>query len=278
MAISSTFSFPSPDGTGLVGDWYLAGSSRGVALIVHGYAEHAGRYAEVAGQLCDEQLDVLAFDVRGHGRSAGRRGHCREFKEFIGDYDAAYEQALRRAEGKPVIVVGHSHGSLIVLRALCRGDKPLPKAAIVSSPFLGLKLQISPFTRVAGEIASRVWPSLAFPNKLVVEDLTTDPAKQDERRRDQFCNTVATARWFTEATRAQAETLAMAEQITTPTCWLVAGDDPIADAAAARRVQRSLKAQSEFHELAGFRHEVFNEAQRSVPFALMRKFIKHQLT
>lgn len=277
MSISSTFSFSSPDGAGLVGDWYPASQSRGVALIVHGYAEHAGRYAEVAGQLGDEHLDVLAFDVRGHGRSSGRRGHCHKFAEFLGDYDAAYEQARLRADGKPIVVIGHSHGSLIVLRALCRGDKPRPLAAVVSSPFLGLKLRISPVTRIAGELASRVWPALAFPNKLVVEDLTTDPVKQDERRRDQLCNTVATARWFTEATHAQGETLAMAAQITTPTCWLVAGDDPIADAAASRRLQQRLKAPSEFHELAGFRHEVFNEAQRSVPFALMRTFIKHQL-
>ena len=182
-----------------------------------------------------------------------------------------------RANGKPIIVVGHSHGSLIVLRALCRGDKPQPAAAVVSSPFLGLKLKISPVTRIAGELASRVWPSLAFANQLVVEDLTTDPAKQDERRRDSLCNSVATARWFTEATQAQAETLAMAAQITAPTCWLVAGDDPIADPAASRRLQKQLKAASEFHELAGFRHEVFNEAQRAVPFALMRNFIKHQL-
>lgn len=277
MAISRTISFPSQDGTGLVGDWYDADQCRGVALIVHGYAEHAGRYGEVAEQLVDERLNVLAFDIRGHGRSAGRRGHCHEFKEFLGDYDAAYALAAERAAGKPVVVVGHSHGSLIVLRALCRAGHTQPAAAVVSSPFLRLKLKISPVTRLAGELASRVWPALAFPNELIVEDLTTDPAKQAERRRDQLCNSVATARWFTEARAAQDQALALADQIATPTCWLVAGDDPIADPEASRHFQRRLLAANEFHELAGFRHEVFNEAGRDVAFRLMRRFFTRQL-
>lgn len=275
---TSTIRFESRDGTSLVGDWYLADNPRGAALIVHGYAEHAGRYEEVALALTEVGVHAFAFDLRGHGRSAGRRGHCRHFSEFLEDFDAAHECVSAYAgSGLPIVAIGHSNGGLITLAALCREGAPQPTAAVLSSPFLALKLAVPAVTRLAGTVASRLWPSLAFPNALVVEDLTRDPQKQAERQQDSLCHGVATARWFTEAQRTQAEVATKAGTISVPTCWLVAGDDPIADSRVARRVYEALRAPGEFHELEGFRHEVFNEVQRAHALAIMVDFVKRQL-
>src|SRR5262249_41080239 len=55
---------------------------RASVLIVHGYAEHGGRYADVARRLAGAGFAVSTFDYRGHGRAGGPRGHCDRFTDY----------------------------------------------------------------------------------------------------------------------------------------------------------------------------------------------------
>ena len=88
---------------------------------------------------------------------------------------------------------------------------------------------------------------------------------QAERRADTRCFGVATARWFTEATAAQEYVATNAHRIQVPTTWLVGGDDPIADPARSRTVASRISGAS-YHDLVGFKHEVFNEVERARVF------------
>src|SRR5262249_29036793 len=77
-------------GTGGVGrHWRRAAPAhdepRGVVVLVHGYAEHLGRYDAFVAHLVGRGLAVVAVDLRGHGRSGGPRGHCLDFAELVGD-------------------------------------------------------------------------------------------------------------------------------------------------------------------------------------------------
>ena len=68
---------------------------KGVVLVTHGYAEHCGRYHELAGVLVNAGWAVQTYDVRGHGKSPGRRGFIDRFDTYLSDFDAAATQALR---------------------------------------------------------------------------------------------------------------------------------------------------------------------------------------
>lgn len=277
MAPTRTLSFPSTRGTTLYGEWFAPTSPRALAIVVHGYAEHCGRYREVAHTLVDAGVATFTFDQRGHGQASGARGHVDRFTEYLDDLDAAITKARELGGELPRVLVGHSNGSLISLRALADpARRPDVRAAVVSSPFLALKLKVPAVKRVAAKIMSRVYPTLALANDLRVEDLTHDAAKQEERRKDTLCHGVATARWFTEAGAAQEYVYAHAQAISVPTMWLVAGADPIADPAQSKRVHERLRTPGVFHDLAGFRHEVFNETDRARPFGLMTAFVTEQ--
>jgi alpha-beta hydrolase superfamily lysophospholipase len=238
----------------------------GVVLVTHGYAEHCGRYREVAHVLVNAGWAALSWDVRGHGQSPGQRGYIDRFDTYLDDFRAALQAARALAPGTPIVLLGHSHGSLITLRALAGDQPPEAAAAIVSSPFLALRLAVPGYKKLLARVASRVAPTLPQPNALRVEDLTSDREKQAERLADTLCFDVATARWFTEATAAQAYVLEHAHRIAIPTTWLVGGDDPIADPAASRRVADRVK-RATYHDLVGLKHEVFNEVDRGKVFS-----------
>ena len=243
----------------------------GAVVVTHGYAEHCGRYRELDEVLVTAGWAVVAYDVRGHGRSTGTRGYIDRFDQYLTDLDAMLAAARTLVPtGAPIVLLGHSHGSLITLRRLCQGTPQGVVAAIVASPFLGLRLAVPGYRKVLAAIASRVAPRLAQPNALRVEDLTSDPVKQRERLADTACFGVATARWFTEAQRAQQQVAATASKIAVPVTWLVGGDDPIADPVQSRAVANTV-ARSDYHDLKGLKHEVFNETTRAHVFDLVSR-------
>lgn len=261
-----------PTSTPTIGGLYAetfvpAGTPKGVVVVTHGYAEHCGRYREVAHVIVKAGWAALSYDVRGHGQSPGERGYIDRFDTYLNDLAAMLAAATRLApDGAPVILLGHSHGSLITLRALASTQPPKVKAAIVSSPYLALKLAVPAYKKLLARLASRIAPKLAQPNALRVEDLTADPSKQAERLADKLCFDVATSRWFTESSAAQAYVAEHAHRISIPTTWLVGGADPIADPARSRTVANQVAGAS-YHDLVGMKHEVFNEVERARVFA-----------
>lgn len=278
-----TFTIPRPDAT-LHAEWFCPPAPRGLVVVTHGYAEHCARYREVAHVLVRAGAGVLTYDSRGHGRSTGQRGHVDRFATYLDDLDAAIawgrgEIAQAGVTDPRLVLLGHSHGSLITLRALSDAARSLgATAAVVSSPFLGLRLKVSPVKKIAGKVVARVYPQLSMANELRIEDLTSDEGKLAERRADTLCHDVATAGWFVEATGAQEFVLENASSIRVPTQWLVGGADPIADPARSRAVADRVRAATvEYHDLVGLKHEVFNERARASVFEHLTRFVSQHL-
>lgn len=273
MTPTATTSVHAPRGQLAAETFLPAGAPRGVVVITHGYAEHAGRYREVAAAIVRAGWAALAYDVRGHGQSPGQRGYIERFSVYLEDLAAAQATARGLVDATaPLVLLGHSNGGLITLRALTEPTAPQIAGAIVSSPFLGLRLPVPGYKKALARIASRLRPTLSLPNDLRVEDLTSDPGKRAERTADAQCFDVATARWFTEASEAQDHVALHAGRVRVPTLWVVGGDDPIADPARSRTVAAAVPGAS-YHELAGFRHEVFNEVDRGRVFDLVAGFL-----
>jgi alpha-beta hydrolase superfamily lysophospholipase len=253
---------------GLYAEVFLpTGAPKGVVLVTHGYAEHCGRYHEVAHVIVNAGWACMTYDVRGHGHSPGARGFIEHFDIYLDDFRHACEAAKQLAPGTPLVVLGHSHGGLIVLRTLASDRPPAGIAhAIISSPYLELQLQVSPVKKLLAKIASRIAPSLNQPSGLRADQLMQDPQKQAEWAADKLNFPTANARWFTEALEAQQFVAAHASKVSIPTTWLVGAADPLCVPAASKRIAQTMKSAT-YHDLVGLRHEVFNETERAKVFA-----------
>lgn len=91
--------------------WPVNGVARATVALVHGLAEHAGRYAGLAQRLNGAGIELLSVDLRGHGRSPGKRVWVERFDEYLDDAHALVEFASRR--GTPLFLMGHSMGGAI---------------------------------------------------------------------------------------------------------------------------------------------------------------------
>lgn len=263
-----------PTKTVAIGDLYgeafvpdAPNGPKGIVVISHGYAEHCGRYREVAHVITNAGFAALSYDVRGHGKSPGPRGFVAAFGEYLDDLRAVMKQARALVATGPLILLGHSHGSLITLRAACDGTGGV-HSLIVSSPYLGLRLAVPGWKKALARVASKLAPKLPQPNGIKSDQLTHDPEMRRIHDADPLNFGTATARWFVESSAAQAYVAANASRITIPSTWIVGGDDPLADPVQAKRVASSMK-QADYHELPGFLHEVFNETERARAFDVL---------
>lgn len=284
LAPTATTRFASSDGTELYGEWFVPARPRAAVLVMHGYQEHCGRYRELAHVLTQAGLACFTYDMRGHGRAEGQRSYIAGIGDYLDDLDAALVELGRLVDEispgvvLPRIIIAHSNGGLILLRALTdptRAPAPLA-AAVLSSPFLGLKAKVSPIKQMVGKLAGRWMPTLSLPSDLPIEHLTSDPDKQNERRLDTLCSDVASSGWYVASQDAQLHVTAYIERVTLPTLWLVAGADRVADAEVTRGLRPRLPAAT-YHDLEGMEHEVFNERERGRVFALLRDFLDQVL-
>jgi alpha-beta hydrolase superfamily lysophospholipase len=268
--------FASKDGKRLYGQWHVpAGTPRGAALVVHGYADHGGRYTEVSQRLAGLGLAALAIDYRGHGKADGARGHCASFAEFLDDLDAGLARVRAAVSGGPLLLVTHSHGGLIALRALCDPARaPKVDGVVLSSPFLGIAMAVNPLKKLAGRLASRVYPSLAMPNEIKLEDLTHDAKILEVSAADPLRHGDATARWFTEAMAAQGYVAEHAGRLAVPSLWLVAGADRLVSVPATRHAFGKAGGEKLMHIYDGFFHEVFNETGRARVFDDLESWLR----
>lgn len=92
----------------------LVKKEKGLVIIVHGLAEHLGRYDEITTFLNNNLYSVIRYDLRGHGKTTGiKMGTLNNFTEMLDDLDKIIYKAKDKTN-KNIYLLGHSMGGEIV--------------------------------------------------------------------------------------------------------------------------------------------------------------------
>lgn len=257
--------------------WLPDGDVRAAVLIAHGYGEHGGRYGNVVERLVPLGFAIYALDHRGHGRSEGPRGHVGRFAELVADLHAFRVRVEEEQRGKPIFLLGHSLGGLIVAQYLLTHPSG-PEGAVLSSPALGLADEPARVLQWLGYVLSVVAPRTSFPGNVRPEFLSRDPAVGRAYTADPLVHGRVSARFFTEFKRAMRAVIERAPEIRMPLLVLQAGDDRLVDAQATIRFADQVASEiNEVHVYPGFFHEVFNEAERANVFSDLERWLQARL-
>lgn len=226
-------------------------------LVVHGAAEHGGRYLAFAEIAVAAGWRVLIPDLRGHGLSQGEHVHVKRFAQYLEDLDLVCQSFSLTPQRTACL--GHSLGGLIVARFVQTRPERCA-AAVLLSPLFAVAIPINRMIVLAGRILSQLFPRTRFSSRINPDHLTHDPACLEKRRQDPLMRRGVTARWFTEMQRALKDAFSAAPEMSKPLLIYHAGADRIADPLATQR----------WAELAGGRdkklrifpehlHELLNE-------------------
>ena len=238
-----------------------AGRCRAALVLLHGFGEHAGRYAHMAAWLAERGIAVFALDQRGHGASPGTRGHIARFAQYVSDVVALRKLVAAEAPG-PQLLLGHSFGGLVTLRFL-ETDPAGLTGAIVTSPFLAIQMPVPRWKIALAHLLADVLPALPIPTGLNFDDLCTDAAVVRAAQDDPLCHTVMTPRAYRELVAAQGHVAAERERITVPLFFGLAGDDRIVSRLTTQKFAGSLAGDVTVRVYAGMFHEILNEPRQA---------------
>ncbi len=136
---------------------------RAAIALLHGLAEHAGRYAAFAADMNAAGIDVFAIDLRGHGHASGRRTWVTRFDEYLEDAQAlvVHAGATCAPQATPLFLMGHSMGGTIAaLYAIERAPRDgVPLAGLLlSSPALAPGRNVPAWMIAASRAISAICP------------------------------------------------------------------------------------------------------------------------
>jgi alpha-beta hydrolase superfamily lysophospholipase len=124
-------------------EWTPDGGLNGVVCLVHGLGEHSGRYAHLGEAFAANALALNAFDLRGHGKSRGPRGHSPSLEVMFDDISKILQEVRNRFQNQPIFLYGHSLGGNLVLNYIMQ-ETPSIKAVIATRPALYYVLPSNP--------------------------------------------------------------------------------------------------------------------------------------
>jgi acylglycerol lipase len=261
MSASATTTFAARDATHrLVRRWAPHGGGEPWAnvLLVHGLAEHSGRYEHVGDALSRAGLEVESFDLRGFGASAGRRAWVERWSTYHDDVEDRLASVRHAAGGRPVVLFGHSLGGLIALGyCVAEPARPLPDALIVSAP--AVESSTPGWKRAVARVLSRVAPTFALRNAFDGTVLSRDPAVAERYLADPLNHHATTTRLGAEALAEQARVRAGLHRLSLPTFVYHGEDDRLVPTASSEPLA-GLPLVTR-RTWPGLRHETHNEPE-----------------
>ena len=154
--------------------WEPEGKPKAIVCLVHGLGEHSGRYAHVGEALNEAGYTLFGFDLRGHGRTGGRRGHIPSLDVLMQDIQQFIGFQKQNNPGLPVFLYGHSLGGLFTLAYALQYPEGLTgviaSSAGLRSPILEQKGKV-----VLVKLLGSLLPGMIIPTGLTSDTLSRDP-------------------------------------------------------------------------------------------------------
>lgn len=249
--------------------------SRGTLVVTHGLGEHSECYNRLAEGIVDTaKWDIYAWDLRGHGRSEGKRGTIRAFSDYCEDYKKFVELVKKQTQ-KPIVLLGHSMGGLVTSASVIKYGEMGAKALVLSSPLFGISVQVPAIKEKAARFASKLLPNLTLHNELKYEDLTHDPSVIEEYEKDILRHDRISTSLFIEMVETMDYCLKSAGRVKLPFLLQYAGQDRIVSSPKAEEFYNRVGSDNKTLKLyEDFYHEIYNEIGRPIVFADLAAWLK----
>lgn len=242
--------------------WLPDREPKAVILLIHGYAEHSGRYHYFANHCQGNGFAVYAIDHWGHGKSDGTPGFVPAFSVFHDGVDRLLAQARQDFPGLPVVLVGHSMGGLISATYLLSSQSEFA-ACVLSGPAIKAAEEPSTFLKLISGFLSRFLPKLGV-IELDPNGVSRDPQVVAEYLADPLVyNGKMGARLAAEMLGNMTAVQNNAGHVTLPLLLLHGGQDSLAAADGSRFLDAHVSSGDKLLKIyPELFHEIFNEPEK----------------
>lgn len=233
---------------------YFIENSKATIIIVHGIAEHSGRYNELAEKFNNNGFDCITYDQLGHGKSSGKKGKIRSFHNHIDVlHDIVLKEKIR--SNKKIFLLGHSMGGGVCnIYAVKYGDVDgiISVAAATETPKNAILLKYIGFWYLR---------FIGINVKIFDKKLAKDPNVLIKNKSDdlmlKYMYISLIGEMFIKGVRYLNKNI---NKFLIPVIYLHGTDDKIVDSHASKQMYQKIKSEDKSLKLySGEFHEMLND-------------------
>ncbi len=241
---------------------------KAVVILIHGLGEHTGRYAHVGEALAGAGYALAGFDLRGHGRSTGRRGDIPDFDRLLDDVADFLSQMRARYPKKPIFLYGHSLGGNLALTFVLR-RKPKVEGLIATAPVLEVGFKL-PRSRIAmARALTVIMPSHTEASGLETAALSRDSRVVEAYVHDPLVHDRISVRLFGGMYESGLWLQEHASNFPVPLLLMQGSADRLVSFEATRTFAERGGKKVTWRAWEGWYHEIHNEPEKAKVFKVM---------
>ena len=273
---TNEWKFKTSDNIELVANSWEVKNPKAVIVLVHGHGEYCLRYEHVAQFYNKNSISFYSFDLRGHGRSGGQRGHTPSYEALIGDVSQFVEYVKEQTQGIPLFVYGHSMGGNLVLNYGLT-DPAGVDGIICSSPWIKLAFEPPQFKLVLAAVMDKVYPSLTQKSGLEVSALCHDEEVCKKYANDPLVHDLISVGLYNGMYKKGIEALARVEEFKKPIVLFHGNQDRLTSFQASKEFAGKAGKNLTFMEWDGMFHETHNEPDKQNVFNFSLGWVNQQI-
>ena len=256
--------------------WEPDAATKAVICLVHGLGEHSGRYAHIGKAFTDAGFALAGFDLRGHGKSSGPRGHIPAIDAFMDDIEGFVKQIEARFEGVPRFLYGHSLGGILVLNYILR-RKPEFKGVISTGASLRTSLEEQAAKVTMARVLGTLLPGVAIPSGLNPTTISRNPEVVNAYVNDPLVHDKMTLGFGKVMLSVLPWTFEHAHEFSLPLLIMHGKEDKLGYPRGSEEFAGLVEQDCTLKLWDGLYHEVHNEPEQDEVFAFTIEWMNSQL-
>lgn len=258
----TSFNIKASDGIELFIQSFTTENSENSVLLIHGLGEHSGRYNCLIDNLNNQKISVFTMDLRGHGKSQGKRGHSPSFYQLLEDIQLFIQVIKPLTGNQKRILYGHSMGGSLVINYLIRFSVKNIDGAILSSPAFKPAFTPPKIKVLMGSLFQHLIPSLTLNNELDLKGLSRDINVIDNYKNDKFVHDRLSIRLGLDLLKFGGIALKNAKEYNFPTLIVHGKKDILTSFQASKEFSENSGKKVTFIEFENAYHEIHNESEK----------------
>ena len=251
--------------------------AKGTIIICHGQGEHSESYNRLIEAFKNDPWSFYAMDLRGHGRSDGKRGYAGNFEDYCKDYHLFVEKILHESKSStgPTVLLGHSLGGLIQLKTTIDHPEMKVAAQVCSSPLLGVAVPVPEWKTRAADVLNQWLPKVTLWNEITNDMLSRDLDAIREFEQDVLRHNRMSPGVFLGFKNAIEVVQARACEITLPTLFQIPENDPVVSSVDSQKFFQNISSKIKKINIYGdgARHEIYNDLERQKAYDDLKSFL-----
>lgn len=235
-------------------------------IVTHGLGEHSLRH-EFIFKLFSQNFNIAIYDLRGHGKSGGKKAYVEDFKLFSKDLQSVIDYLKRDFSMKKYSLFGHSMGGLITadyMQNMVKTDS-YPEKVFLSSPAVAAPGLMGPIFSNAPKLlfdGLAKAPTIPLSGILDLKKLSHDSRVYENYVKDELCQLKIQSKLFIELLKTGREVFSRPLRVTCPLYVAIGTEDALVNAKILMDYFQNVEKSAQIKIVDGGYHELHNEIEK----------------